>query len=144
MRGYGGTDAPPEPDAYTMLDHVGDMVELVRALGETQAAIVGHDWGAPVAWNAALLRSDLFHAVVGMSAPFLPPARVDLLTALEKQGLRTFYMQYFQAPGVAEAELEADVEASIRRLYFSGSGDGPDQAPATGFSASAPRPSTRC
>jgi len=125
MRGYGGTDVPPEPDAYTMLHHVADMAELARALGETQAAIVGHDWGAPVAWNAALLRPDLFRAVVGMSVPFTPPSRIDLLTALEKQGVRTFYMQYFQAAGVAEAELKADVEATIRRLYFSASGDGP-------------------
>jgi pimeloyl-ACP methyl ester carboxylesterase len=47
MRGYGGSDAPPEPDVYTMLHHVGDIVELMRALGETHVAIVGHDWGAP-------------------------------------------------------------------------------------------------
>ena len=146
MRGYGGTEAPPEADAYTMLHHVADMVELVRALGETQAVIVGHDWGAPVAWNAALLRPDLFRAVVGMSVPFTPPARIDPLTALEKQGVRTFYMQYFQAPGVAEAELEADVEASIRRLYFSASGDGPGRtiwgtlAPGAGILANTVEP----
>jgi pimeloyl-ACP methyl ester carboxylesterase len=129
-----------------MVHHVGDMVELVRALGETQAVIVGHDWGAPVAWNAALLRPDLFRAVVGMSVPFTPPSRVDLLTALEKQGVTTFYMQYFQTPGVAEAELEADVEASIRRLYFSLSGDGPGRtvagvlAPGAGFLANTVEP----
>jgi pimeloyl-ACP methyl ester carboxylesterase len=125
MRGYGGTDAPADPESYTMLHHVGDMVDLVGLLGERQAVIVGHDWGAPVAWTAAMLRPDLFRAVVGMSAPFSPPARVDLLTALEKQGVHHFYMQYFQTPGVAEAELEADVEASLRRIYFSMSGDGP-------------------
>ena len=87
--------------------------------------IVGHDWGAPVAWHAALLRPDMFRAVVGLSVPFSPPARVDLLTALEAKGVHTFYMQYFQQPGVAEAELQADVAASIRRIYFSMSGDGP-------------------
>jgi pimeloyl-ACP methyl ester carboxylesterase len=139
MRGYGGTDAPPEADSYTMLHLVGDMVELVHALGETQAVIVGHDWGAPVAWTAAMLRPDLFRGVVGMSVPFSPPSRVDLLSALEQNGVRTFYMQYFQTPGVAEAELEADVEATIRRLYYSMSGDGPDRvvagimSPGAGF-----------
>jgi pimeloyl-ACP methyl ester carboxylesterase len=126
MRGYGGTDAPAEPDAYTTLHLVGDMVELVNALGERQAVIVGHDWGAQVAWSAALLRPDLFRAVVGMSVPFSPPARVELLSALVSRGISDFYIQYFQAPGVAEAELERDVESSIRRIYFSGSGDGPD------------------
>jgi len=126
MRGYGGTDAPAEPDAYTALHLVGDMVELVNALGEQQAVIVGHDWGALVAWSAAIMRPDLFRAVVGMSVPFSPPGRVELLSALASRGISDFYIQYFQTPGVAEAELERDVESSIRRIYFSGSGDGPD------------------
>ena len=128
MRGYGGTDAPLSVEQYTMLHLVGDMVELVKALGETQAVIVGHDWGAPVAWTSAMLRPDLFRAVAGMSVPFAPPGRIDLLSALEAQGIRTFYMQYFQTPGVAEAELQRDVEASLRRIYFSGSGEGPARA----------------
>ncbi len=139
MRGYGGTDAPAGADAYTMLHHVGDMTELVRVLGETEAVIVGHDWGAAAAWTAAMLRPDMFRAVVGMSVPFSPPARVDLLTSLEQNGIRTFYMQHFQTPGVAEAEFEADPEATIRRITFSMSGDGPDRvvagvlAPGTGL-----------
>jgi pimeloyl-ACP methyl ester carboxylesterase len=127
MRGYGGTEAPAGAESYTMLHHVGDMVGLVQALGEKEAVIVGHDWGAPAAWNAAMLRPDIFRAVVGMSAPFSPPARIDLLSALEQQGVQNFYMQYFQKPGVAEAEFEADPEATIRRVTFSMSGDGPDR-----------------
>jgi pimeloyl-ACP methyl ester carboxylesterase len=138
MRGYGGTDAPADPAQYTMLHHVGDLVALVQALGETQAVVVGHDWGAPTAWNAALLRPDCFRAVVGLSVPFSPPGPVDLLSALEKQGIRNFYMQYFQAPGLAEAELEADVGATLRRSTFSLSGDGAGgvaglMAPGAGF-----------
>ncbi len=124
MRGYGGTDAPADPAQYTMLHHVGDLVALVQALGETQAVIVGHDWGAPTAWNAALLRPDCFRAVAGLSVPYSPPGPVDLLSALEQQGIRNFYMQYFQTPGVAEAELQADVGATLRRSTFSLSGDG--------------------
>ena len=139
MRGYGATEAPPDVAQYTMLHLVGDMVELVKALGEKQAVIVGHDWGAPVAWNATMLRPDMFRAVVGMSVPFSPPGYLDFLTALEKQGIDNFYMQYFQKPGVAEAELQRDVEASIRRIHFSGSGDCPERlvfgalAPGKGF-----------
>jgi pimeloyl-ACP methyl ester carboxylesterase len=124
MRGYGGTDAPAEPTQYTMLHHVGDMVGLVHALGEKQAVIVGHDWGAPAAWTAALLRPEIFRAVVGMSVPYSPPGPVDLLSALQQMGVNSFYMQYFQTPGVAEAELQADVAATLRRLSFSMSGDG--------------------
>lgn len=125
MRGYGGTDAPAEIEAYSLLHLVGDMAQLVAALGESQAVIVGHDWGAPVAWNAALLRPDLFRAVVGMSVEYTPPARGNLLGALAQQGISTFYIQYFQPPGIAEAELEADPEATIRRVSYSLSGDAP-------------------
>ena len=128
MRGYGGSDAPPGVEQYSLLHLVGDMVGLVQALGETRAVIVGHDWGAAVAWHAALLRPDLFHAVAGMSVPYTPPARQDLLSSLEKAGVNDFYMQYFQAEGVAEAELEADPAASIRRIHYSGSGDGPERS----------------
>lgn len=127
MRGYGGTTAPDDPAAYTVLHLVGDMVELVKQLGEKQAVIVGHDWGAPVAWNSAMLRPNVFRAVVGMSVPFSPPGPVNLLDALKKAGIHTFYMQYFQTPGVAEKELERDVTTSIRRINYSGSGDGPDR-----------------
>ena len=124
MRGYGGTDAPVDSAKYTMLHHVGDMVALVKELGERQAVIVGHDWGAPAAWYAALLRPEVFRAVAGLSVPYTPPGPVDLLSALEAQGVQRFYMQYFQAPGVAEAELESDVAATMRRLNYSLSGDG--------------------
>jgi pimeloyl-ACP methyl ester carboxylesterase len=138
MRGYGGTDAPADPAQYTMLHHVGDMTGLVQALGETRAVIVGHDWGAPVAWHAALLRPEVFHAVVGMSVPYSPPGPIDLLSALQRKGVHDFYMQYFQTPGVAESELEADVAATLRRVGFSLSGDGAGGvagmlAPGTGF-----------
>ncbi|MDP2802045.1 MAG: alpha/beta hydrolase [Phreatobacter sp.] len=123
MRGYGHTDAPAEIERYSLLDLVADQVELVKVLGADSAVIVGHDWGAPVAWHAALLRPDLFRAVVGMSVPWTPPGYTDLLTALEKLGIRDFYMQYFQAPGVAEAELDRDPEDSLKRIYFDGFGE---------------------
>src|SRR5438876_1106867 len=73
MRGFGRTSAPVDISAYSIFDTVGDMVALVAALGENRAAIVGHDWGAPVAWHAALFRPDIFSAVAGLSVP--PPRR---------------------------------------------------------------------
>lgn len=128
MRGYGESDAPQEIEGYTQLHLVGDMIELIKNLGHDRAVIVGHDWGAPVAWNSAMLRPDIIRAVCGMSVPWTPSGHVDFLSALEKMGITNFYMQYFQKPGVAEAEFEADIEATLRRVYFSGSGDGPERA----------------
>jgi pimeloyl-ACP methyl ester carboxylesterase len=125
MRGYGRTDAPAEIDRYTLLHLVGDLVGLVEALGAESAAIAGHDWGAPVAWHAALLRPDRFRAVIGLSVPFRPRGSARPSTLMPQTDDAVFYQLYFQAPGVAEAELQRDVRDSIRRLAFTGSGDGP-------------------
>jgi pimeloyl-ACP methyl ester carboxylesterase len=116
MRGFGKTSAPADVKAYSIFDNVGDVVALVEALGEKQAVIVGHDWGAPVAWHAALFRPDMFKAVAGLSVP--PPFRGRglPLDTLRENGITNFYWQYFQAPGVAEAEFERDVDLTMRTL----------------------------
>ena len=114
MRGFGRTSAPADIAAYSIFDNVGDMVALVSALGEKQAVIVGHDWGAPVAWHAAMFRPDIFTKVAGLSVP--PPfrGRGRPLDTLRANGITNFYWQYFQTPGVAEAEFERDVAATMR------------------------------
>ena len=116
MRGYGETDHPEEIERYTLFHLVGDMVGVVGALGEKKAVIVGHDWGAPVAWHAALFRPDIFRAVVGLSVPFRPRGATKPTSAMPQTEDSLFYQLYFQAPGVAEAELERDPRATIRRL----------------------------
>ena len=128
QRGYGGTDAPPAVEDYTMFHLVGDIVGLVAALGEMHAVIIGHDWGAPVAWTAALWRPDVFHAVAALSVPLRDRGAVRP-TELMKQmfGDRFFYVLYFQAPGVAEHELQHDVRRTVRRLLIGASADSPDR-----------------
>jgi pimeloyl-ACP methyl ester carboxylesterase len=123
MRGFGKTSAPDDIAAYTILHNVGDMVALVRALGEKTAIIVGHDWGAPVAWNAALLRPDIFRAVVGMSVPFAGRPPAPPVKTLREAGQTNFYWVYFQTPGLAEAEFERDVAATMGKLLTAGAGD---------------------
>src|SRR5499427_1853345 len=125
MRGYGQSDRPDAIDQYTLLHLVGDMVGLLDTLGAESAVIAGHDWGAPVAWHAALLRPDRFRAVIGLSVPFRPRSGVRPTTAMPRTDDAIFYQLYFQAPGVAEAELEQDVRSTIRRLAYGGSGDAP-------------------
>lgn len=131
MRGYGETDAPHEIGAYTINHLVGDVVGAVNVLapGE-QAVIVGHDWGAPVAWFSALMRPDLFRAVAGLSVPFIPPigALPDGVTttmAMEANAGpdRNYYRLFFAEPGIAEADFEADVDRSVRGVLYTLSGD---------------------
>ncbi|MGJ4928680.1 alpha/beta fold hydrolase [Bradyrhizobium sp. HKCCYLS2038] len=123
MRGFGRSQAPADIGAYTIFDTVGDMVGLVNALGADKAVIIGHDWGAPVAWHAAMFRPDMFTAVAGLSVP--PPfrGRGRPLDTLRAGGIANFYWQYFQTPGVAEAELERDVALTMRTMLARGFSD---------------------
>src|SRR6266700_122689 len=74
LRGYGRSDRPEEVEKYTILDDIGDIVGLVEALGAKQAVIAGHDIGATMAWQAALLRPDRFRGVIALGPPFRPRA----------------------------------------------------------------------
>jgi len=132
MRGFGQTDAPEDVAEYTIGHNVADMVQLVSILGEKQAVIIGHDWGAPVAWTSALLRPDIFRAVVAMSVPYRARPLVAPMKALRDAGNTNFYQLYFQTPGVAEAELERDVDRSVRTLLY-GTGVSLMMKPGMGF-----------
>ncbi len=123
MRGYGQTEQPEAIDQYTMLHLVGDMVGVLDALGEETAVIAGHDWGAPVAWHTALLRPDRFRAVIGLSVPYRPRGKVRPTSVMPQTDDAVFYQLHFQTPGVAEAELEADVPTSMRGVLLRISGE---------------------
>jgi pimeloyl-ACP methyl ester carboxylesterase len=135
MRGYGRSDRPEAIDQYTLLHLVGDMVGLLDALGSEQAVIAGHDWGAPVAWHAALLRPDRFRAVIALSVPFLPRSPVVPTSVMPQREDAIFYQLYFQQPGVAEAELERDVRQTFVKLL----GNAPRGATAGGAVGMVPR-----
>jgi pimeloyl-ACP methyl ester carboxylesterase len=124
MRGYGQTDAPDEIERYTLLDLVGDLVGLLDAFGVESAVVAGHDWGAPVAWHAALLRPDRFRAVIALSVPFRPRTSTRPTSVMPQTDEAMFYQLYFQTPGVAEAELGRDARSTIQRLLYSASGEG--------------------
>ncbi len=129
VRGYGRSSAPAEIDAYRMVRMVADNVALVKALGEATAVVVGHDWGAPIAWNSALIRPDVFTAVAGLSVPFAPSGDTRPTDAFRSMGGdEEFYIEYFQQPGRAEAELEQDVRRWLLGFYFTASGDAPPPA----------------
>lgn len=124
QRGYGQTDAPEPIEAYHVLNLTGDIVGLVNSLGAEQAVIVGHDWGALVAAYCALLRPDMFRALVLLSVPYIPrgPVRPAVMYKMITQE-KNFYQEYFQEPGRVEKELEADVRRTMLGLLYSASGD---------------------
>lgn len=137
MRGYGGTDKPKGPENHTILHLVGDMVDLVRALGVDACVVVGHDWGAPVAWHCALLRPDVFTAVAGLSVPFQPrrpkgPPTAAMAAITRRAGLGDLYISRFQAPDAHEA-LDIDPATTLRKLFWAYDGATPAQKRSTGF-----------
>jgi pimeloyl-ACP methyl ester carboxylesterase len=126
VRGYGGTDAPAEVESYTMLNHTADAVGVLDAFGEESAVVVGHDWGAPMAWDCALLHPQRFPAVVALSVPYMPRSPAPPIQLMKRMFANNFfYILYFQELGLAEAELEADVRRTMRVLLCNASGEGP-------------------
>jgi pimeloyl-ACP methyl ester carboxylesterase len=131
QRGYGHTDRPEPIEAYDILTLTADVVGLVDALGRDGAAVIGHDWGAPVAWHCALLRPDLFRAVGLLSCPYLPRVWGEPRPTVAMRAIGgdkgEFYQLYFQEPGRAEADLEADVRRTMMALLYALSGDAPPE-----------------
>ncbi|MEU6539505.1 alpha/beta hydrolase [Streptomyces sp. NPDC047000] len=125
VRGYGRSSKPGAKDAYRMTELVADNVAVVRALGEESAVVVGHDWGAAIAANSALLRPEVFRAVGLLSVPYAPrggPRPRDVFARMGG-GDEEFYVSYFQEPGRAEAEIEPDVRGWLAGFYAALSAD---------------------
>lgn len=117
MRGYGNSSAPEDVAAYSLLTLCADIQQAMDALGQQQACIVGHDWGAVVAWHLALLEPQRVTALVTLSVPFAGrPKRPAVEIMRELFSDRFNYILYFQQAGVAEQELDADIAASL--LHF--------------------------
>ncbi|MFF4274261.1 alpha/beta fold hydrolase [Streptomyces sp. NPDC001536] len=125
VRGYGRSSKPQPTDAYRMLDLVEDNVAVVRALGEENAVIVGHDWGANIAAACALLHPEVFSAVGLLSVPYAPPGGPRPTDVFGRIGgpEQEFYVSYFQEPGRAEAEIEPDVRGWLAGFYAALSAD---------------------
>jgi epoxide hydrolase A/B len=124
MRGYGKSDRPEAIDQYTIFHLIGDLIGLLDALQAPTAIIVGHDWGATIAWHAARLRPDRFRAVACLSVPYRPRGPAPPTSLMPRTAEAQFYQLYFQEPGVAEAELEQDPRVSVRTMLYGGSGEG--------------------
>jgi pimeloyl-ACP methyl ester carboxylesterase len=129
MRGYGKTDKPAAVGDYDIQHLTADIVGVIDALGEKTAVVVGHDWGAIVAWHCLLLHPSRFTGLVALSVPYGGRAPESLIDTLKKNyGDNFFYILYFQEPGVAEKEFDADPRGILSRLYLSP--DSPREAPA--------------
>ena len=120
QRGYGASTCPTRIEDYNILELAADVIGLADALEEEKIYLVGHDWGCIVAWYTAYLYPHRLHCVMRLSVPLLPmgPGAVNPPGADD----RFWYIRYFQNPGVAETEFEADIDRTMR--FFNGIGEG--------------------
>jgi pimeloyl-ACP methyl ester carboxylesterase len=113
MRGYGGSSAPAEVEAYDVVTLCGDMCGLLDAVGEEAALFVGHDWGAWLVWQLAVLHPERVRAVAGLSVPFVPRAPAPPLPIMRRHLGEDFYIVWFQEYGVADEALARDVRRTL-------------------------------
>jgi pimeloyl-ACP methyl ester carboxylesterase len=130
VRGYGGSGKPQRVEDYAMERMVSDVTGVIEALSPNERAIIlGHDWGAPIVWNTALIRPDRVRAVGALSVPYVgPPARPfsDIFNEIFTKRGKFFYQAWFQNPRLPEAEAEANPRDFLRKFYYAISGDAPD------------------
>ena len=122
LRGYGDSTKLPNVDDYGIekLNH--DLLGLLDDAGEKQAVFVGHDWGALIVWDLAILHPERVRGVVGVSVPLMryPAQPVPLMRAVFGE---RFYIVYFQEVGPAETEMAKDVRDTMVRTLWGASGD---------------------
>ena len=121
MRGYGGTDAPLAVDDYNIENIAADMVGILDHLGEERAVMVGHDWGAIVAWQTVQFYPNRFDGLIAMSVPFAGrQERSPMVEWRETFGDNFYYILYHNEPnGVAEREYDSNPRELLSRLYLS-------------------------
>ncbi len=114
MRGYNLSDKPPNKADYVIDELVGDIVGLIKHFGREKAAVIGHDWGASVAWALAMKHPEVLWKLGALQVPPIP---IWERNQTMKQFLASWYMFFFQLPGLPERVFrQRDFEALEKSL----------------------------
>lgn len=132
VRGYGGSQRFGHVEDYAMEHMIADIVGLGGVLSPDKPFILaGHDWGAPMVWNTALVHPERIAAVAALSVPFFGVPEFsfdDVIKRVFDDRDKFFYQTYFRVPGHAEVALEADARRFLKGFYYAISGDAPPDA----------------
>lgn len=115
QRGYGKSSRPASVAAYAIPNLVADAVALIDASGAREVTLIGHDWGAMVAWFLATERARPLARLVIMNVPH--PACFARELRTWKQLRKSWYIFFFQLPGLPERMLTANDARAIRRAF---------------------------
>ena len=124
MRGYGRSSAPADANLYTPLHTTGDLIGLLDELNISSAVLVGHDWGATHAWNAALMRPDRFTAVFGLSVPYSPRGDISVFERMRRSGHQDKFYMFEQIRTDAD-QVWADAAVTIPGILYWASASAP-------------------
>jgi epoxide hydrolase 4 len=114
LRGYNLSDKPARVEDYRIERLVDDVTGLIRHLGARQAAVVGHDWGAAVAWAAAERHPEYVSKVAALQ---VPPPTVWMRNLTARQTLMSWYMFFFQLPRLPEWWVRRRDFAALERMF---------------------------
>lgn len=118
QRGYGRSSRPAPVEDYDINHLTGDLMGLLDHFGHDRALFVGHDWGAIIVWNLAILHRQRVAGVINMSVPFMARGEVPWVDFWEQALGRDFYIVHFnRQPGVADAAFAEHTENFLRNLY---------------------------
>jgi len=134
QRGYGRTDKPAPVEAYDIVQLTGDLVGLLDHFGYRDAVFVGHDWGAIVVWNLALLHPDRVAGVINLSVPFMQRGATEWVGFWETMLGGDFYVVHFnRQKGVADAAFARNPKNLLRNLYRTGQWNSEPRPPRPGM-----------
>jgi len=114
MRGYNLSDKPREVASYRAAAVAADVAGLIHACGAERAVVVGHDWGAGVAWQFAMLYPAMVERLAILNVPH--PLRMLRALATPRQLLKSWYMFFFQLPWLPEAAIRAGNYLLLRQV----------------------------
>ncbi|MGY3211842.1 alpha/beta fold hydrolase [Mucilaginibacter sp. HD30] len=126
LRGYGQSTVTADVSSYSIVNQVKDINDLIDGLHKRQAILIGHDWGANIAYAMTMLNPEKVKALVTLSVPFYPQPIGPVARIKEFSKDKFNFVVYFQQPGLAEKEINADVSHFFKRFFYALSGTAPD------------------
>ncbi|MBN1382527.1 MAG: alpha/beta hydrolase [Deltaproteobacteria bacterium] len=134
QRGYNTSDRPAQVEDYDIVHLSDDLVGLLDHFGYEQAVFVGHDWGAIIVWNLAMLHPERVAGVINLSVSFMERGPIDWVSAMEKFRGDDFYIVHFnRQPGVADAAFASNPRNLLWNLYRAGQWNEPKRPPKPGM-----------
>jgi len=123
QRGYNLSDKPKSVYAYQVELLAKDILGILSAYGQEQAFIIGHDWGAAVAWHLATFHPEAVKKLVILNVPH-PAVMVETLRSSVKQLKKSWYIFFFQLPWIPEWALSRKNYAAMRKMMLASSKPG--------------------